>query len=140
MPLPAPIVSPISERELILDLTDRITIYDLKSKTAKTRKLPDGTYETMLTIDAAKFYANGTGVEKAAPLNDTIDVGLFDQRPGLGSFAASDVIVKERRPVMSGEQTVRIVTRRKPAFAGIDPYNMYVDRNGEDNLVAVTSD
>ncbi|QQV77729.1 aminopeptidase [Sphingomonas aliaeris] len=129
-----------AERELILDLTDRITIYDLKAKAAKTRKLPNDTYETTLTIDAAKSYANGTGVEKAAPLNDTIDVGLFDQRPGLGSFAARDVILKERRPVVSGVQTVRIVTKRKPAFAGIDPYNMYVDRNGEDNLVAVTSD
>jgi hypothetical protein len=129
-----------AERELILDLTDRITIYDLKSKAAKTRKLPDGMYETTLTIDAAKYYASGTGVEKPAPLSDTIDVGLFEQRPGLGSFAARDVILKERRPIVSGEQVVRLVTKRKPAFAGIDPYNMYVDRNGEDNLVGVTSD
>ena len=93
----------------------------------------------MLTIDAAKFYANGTGVEKASPLADTIDVGVFDQRPGFGSFGATDVIAKVRQPIVSGVQTIRIVTRKKPAFAGIDPYNMYVDRNGDDNVVAVTS-
>jgi len=128
-----------AERQLVLDLTDRITIYDLKAKTADTRKLPDGSYETILTVDAAKYYASGTGVEKPAPLADHIDIGLFDQRPGLGRFAASDVILKERRPIRSGEQTVRLITRRKPAFAGIDPYNMYVDRNGDDNVVAVTA-
>ncbi len=127
------------ERQLVLDLLDRITVYDLKTTSAVTRKLPDGHFETVLTIDAAKFYANGTGVEKASPLSDTIDVGVFDQRPGFGSFAATDVIAKVRRPIVSGVQTIRIVTRKKPAFAGIDPYNMYVDRNGDDNVVAVTS-
>ncbi|MES3098725.1 ABC transporter permease/M1 family aminopeptidase [Sphingomonas faeni] len=134
-----PLARTPAERQLVLDLFDRITIYDLKTTGASTRKLQDGTYETTLTIDAAKFYANGTGAEKAASLADTIDVGVFDQRPGLGSFAAQDVILKERRPIVSGVQTIRIVTRRKPAFAGIDPYNMYVDRNGDDNVVAVTS-
>jgi aminopeptidase N len=128
-----------AERQLVLDLLDRITVYDLKTTSAVTRKLPDGRFETVLTIDAAKFYANGTGVEKASPLADTIDVGVFDQRPGFGSFAATDVIAKLRRPIVSGVQTIRIVTRKKPAFAGIDSYNMYVDRNGDDNVVAVTS-
>ncbi|MEG8024734.1 hypothetical protein QP162_10310 [Sphingomonas aurantiaca] len=92
----------------------------------------------MLTIQAAKAYANGAGAETKAALADTIDVGLFDQRPGLGSFAAKDVISKDRRAIRSGEQTIRIVSRRKPAFAGVDPYNLYVDRNGDDNVVAVS--
>ncbi|MEG3086428.1 ABC transporter permease/M1 family aminopeptidase [Sphingomonas sp. PB4P5] len=127
------------ERQLVLDLLDRITVYDLKTTAATTRQRADGQYETVLTIDAGKFYASGSGVEKAAPLADTIDVGVFEQRPGLGSFAARDVLLKERRPIVSGIQTVRIVTKRKPAFAGIDPYNMYIDRNGDDNVIPVTS-
>ena len=126
------------ERQLVLDLLDRITIYDLKAKTATVRKLPDGTFETLLNVDAAKFYASGTGKESAAPLSDTIDVGVFDQKPELGAFSAKDVILMERRPVQSGTQTIRIVTRRKPAFAGIDPYNKYIDRNSDDNVVAVS--
>jgi hypothetical protein len=31
------------------------------------------------------------------------------------------------------------VSTRQPAFAGVDPYNKYVDRNGDDNLIAVTA-
>ena len=127
-----------AERQLVLDLLDRITIYDLKAKTATVRKLPDGTFETQLTIDAAKFYADGAGKEKAAPLADTIDIGLFDQKPELGAFSAKDIVLMERRPVKSGMQTIRIVTRRKPAFAGIDPYTKYIDRNSDDNVTAVT--
>ena len=60
-----------AERELVLDLLARITLFDLKAKTATVRKLPDGTFETTLTVDAAKFYADGTGKEKAAPLSTT---------------------------------------------------------------------
>ncbi|MET0309918.1 MAG: M1 family aminopeptidase [Sphingomonas sp.] len=127
-----------AERELVLDLLDRITIYDLKAKTATVRKLPDGTFETLLTVEAGKAYANGTGVEKPAPLNDSIDIGLFDQRPGLGAFAAKDVISMQRLPVKSGVQQIRLISKRKPAFVGIDPYNKYIDRNSDDNIVSTT--
>ena len=125
------------ERQLVLDLLDRITIYDLKAKAAVVRKLANGTFETILTVDAAKAYANGKGKETVAPLSDAIDIGLFDQKPEYGAFAAKDVVSMERRPVRSGMQTIRIVTRRKPAFAGIDPYNKFIDRNSDDNVVAV---
>lgn len=126
------------ERQLVLDLFDRITLYDLKAKSATVRKLADGMFETTLTVDGAKAYATGTGKETAAPLSDAIDIGLFDQKPEYGAFSAKDVVLMERRPVKSGEQTIRIVTRRKPAFAGIDPYNKFIDRNSDDNVVAVT--
>lgn len=126
------------ERQLVLDLFDRITIYDLKAKTATVRALPGGQYETTLTVDAAKYYANGTGKEQTATLSDQIDIGLFDQKPEYGAFAPKDVVSLKRRPIVSGVQTIRIVTKRKPAFAGIDPYNKYVDRNSDDNVVAVT--
>ena len=126
------------ERELVRDLLDRITIYDLKATGATTHRLPDGTWETALTIDAAKYYANGKGVEKPTPLDDRINIGLFTARPGLGAFAPSDVIAMTREPVHSGKQRIRLISKRKPGFAGIDPYNTYIDRNADDNVVAIT--
>jgi ABC-2 type transport system permease protein len=126
------------ERELVLDLLDRITIFDLKARTASVRKLPDGSFETTLTVDAAKSYASGTGKETAAPLADMIDVGLFAQKPDFGEFSAHDVILMERRALVSGVQSIRIVSRRKPAYAGVDPYSKYIDRNSDDNVVAVS--
>ena len=125
------------ERQLVDDLFDRITLYDLKVKTAQTRKLPGGQYETVLTIEGGKAYADGRGSEKPAALDDQIDVGLFTARPGLGSFDRTNVLMMERRPIRSGTQQLRLVTAAKPAFAGVDPYNKYIDRNSDDNVVQV---
>lgn len=128
-----------AERRLVDDLFNRITLYDLKAKSATSRRLPDGRWETVVNVEAGKFYADGKGAERAAPLADDIEVGLFARRPGLGDFARAHVLLMERRPVRSGGQRVRLVTAARPAFAGVDPYNKYVDRNGDDNLVAVTA-
>ena len=40
----------------------------------------------------------------------------------------------ERRPADH-----RCTARRKPAFAGVDPYNFYIDRNSDDNVKDVTA-
>ena len=43
----------------------------------------------------------------------------------------------ERQPIHSGKQTLRFVTDRQPTYAGVDPYNFYVDRNSKDNVEKV---
>lgn len=126
------------ERALVADLFERITLWDLKAKDATTRRLPDGRWETQLAVDAAKFVADGKGNETSVPLAGRFDIGAFTARPGFGNFSRADVLDLELRPIRGGIQQVRIVTARKPAFVGIDPYNKYVDRNGDDNVVSVT--
>jgi hypothetical protein len=126
------------ERELVRDLLERITIFDLKAPTATTRKLADGRWETRITIDAAKYHADGKGVETPARLDDVIDVGLFRAKPGQGAFSARDVLVMQRMPVKSGRQTLVLISRDKPAVAGVDPYAKYVDRNADDNLIDIS--
>ena len=44
----------------------------------------------------------------------------------------------ELRPIRSGEQKIVVITDRRPEWVGIDPYNKYVDRNSDDNLVSVS--
>jgi hypothetical protein len=55
----------------------------------------------------------------------------------LGTFAAKDVVLIRREPLKNGAQRITLSSRVKPAFAGVDPYNFYVDRNSDDNLRAV---
>ena len=125
-----------SERELVNDLLKRITLYDLKADNAKVRKLADGRFETRIEVEADKFYADGEGRERKALLKDSIEIGLFTQKPGLGAFDKGDVISMKRYPIRSGSQDITIVTKTRPAFVGIDPYNKYIDRNSDDNIVA----
>lgn len=125
------------ERDLIRDLMQKITIYDLKADEATVRKLPDGRYETTVTVDATKFYADGQGKETKARLDDVIEIGLFTEKPGEGVFDRKNVLFLERRPIRSGTQQVRVITKAKPVWVGIDPYNKYIDLNSDDNLTSI---
>ncbi|HET7281714.1 MAG TPA: M1 family aminopeptidase [Sphingomicrobium sp.] len=126
------------QQQLITDLFEKITLYDLKVADAKTVKDATG-WTTTLTIKAGKFYANGKGVETPTRLAEPIEIGLFTARPGLGAFSSKDVIMMELRPIVSGTQQIVVHTAKKPTFAGVDPYNYYVDRNSDDNVKEVTA-
>jgi hypothetical protein len=125
------------DQALITDLFERITLYDLEALEPAARKRADGQWDVTLTVEARKFYADGQGNERAAPLSEAIEVGLFTAEPGSGAFDAMNVIRMERRPIRSGRQVLKFVTNRKPTHAGVDPYNVYIDRNSADNVVPV---
>ena len=126
------------QQQLITDLFEKITVYDLKVTNAATRKDRDG-WTTTLTIAADKYYASGKGAEAKAALREPIEVGLFTARPGIGAFSAKDVILMGREPVRGGVQRITLHSKAKPASAGVDPYNFYVDRNSDDNVKDVTA-
>jgi ABC-2 type transport system permease protein len=126
------------QQQLITDLFEKITLYDLKVADAKSRKDASG-WTTTLTVKADKFYASGKGEETRTRLAEPIEIGLFTARPGLGAFSSKDVISIERRPLVNGTQQIVIHSVRKPAFAGVDPYNFYIDRNSDDNVKEVTA-
>jgi aminopeptidase N len=126
------------QQQLITDLFEKITLYDLKVTDAATRK-DRGGWTTTLTIAADKFYANGKGVETKTALHEPIEVGLFTARPGLGAFSSKDVIVMGRQPIHGGVQKITLWSKQKPTFAGVDPYNFYIDRNSDDNVKDVTA-
>lgn len=125
------------QQALITDLFERITIYDLKATGAKSTEGANGLWITTIELDAAKYYADGKGKETRAPLAEGIEIGLFASRPGDGAFDAADVLYMKRMPVKNGRQKITVASKTKPAFAGIDPYNFYIDRNSDDNVVAV---
>ena len=129
--------APADKQALITDLFEKITLYDVKTTGVTATRRADGRWDVAVTVDARKLYADGEGVETAAPLNETFDVGIFTAEPGKGAFDENDVVLLERRPIRSGVQTLRFVTTRQPTFAGVDPYNKWIDRNSDDNVRAV---
>jgi ABC-2 type transport system permease protein len=126
------------QQRLITDLFEKITLYDLKVTEASTRKDATG-WTTTLTVAADKYYASGKGQETKAKLDEPIEVGLFTARPGIGAFSAKDVVVMGRQQLRSGVQRITLHSAAKPTFAGVDPYNFYVDRNSDDNVKDVTA-
>jgi ABC-type Na+ efflux pump permease subunit len=125
------------EQALITDLFERITLYDFKTDSAAVAQRPDGKWDVTIRVEAKKHYADAQGHETETPLNEHIEVGLFTALPGLDTFDSSNVILMVRRPVHSGRQLLKFVTDRKPTFAGVDPYNSYIDREPGDNVAEV---
>lgn len=127
-------------QRLVTDLFEKITLYDLKTRTAVARKRADGRYDLTLTVEAKKLYADGQGKETEAPLRDELfDIGVFSAEPGKKGFGAKDVIYFRTRPIASGLQSFTLTVDKPPKFAGLDPYNKRIDRNSDDNAIKVTS-
>ena len=125
------------EQALITDLFERIALYHLEATGPTAVRRADGRWDVTVPVVARKLYADGQGGETEAPLAERIEVGLFTAEPGRDAFSPSHVVVLERRPIRSGRQVLRFVTDRRPTHAGIDPYNLYIDRNSADNVVPV---
>ena len=122
------------EQNLITDLWERITLYDLKVHEPSAVQRADGKWDVTVPIEARKMYADGTGNETETPLNERIEVGLFMEKPGRDAFDENDIVLMERQPIKSGRQVLKFVTTMRPLYAGVDPYNFYIDRNSRDNL------
>jgi ABC-2 type transport system permease protein len=126
--------APADKQQLITDLFEKITLYDIKTTDVAVKKRTDGRFDVTLTVEARKLYADGKGKETEAPMAETLDVGLFTAMPGDKAFTPKNVVAFERRPIRSGKQTLTFVTATEPKFAGVDPYNKLIDRNSDDNV------
>lgn len=123
------------QQALITDLMEKITLYDVRIESSKATKRADGRWDVTVEVGAKKLYADAKGKEKEAPLNETFDIGLFTKEPGMAAFDGKAVILLERKPLHTGKQTFTFVTDRKPDFVGVDPYNKWIDRNSDDNVL-----
>jgi hypothetical protein len=124
-------VTPPPLYPLLTDLFETITLWDLKTKSATSRRLPDGRYEVMLDVRAQKLRADEVGRETPTPMNDVIDVAVF--------VTGNDApIYLARHRVKSGKQTLKILVSQQPSRAGIDPEGKLIERVRDDNVVKVT--
>ena len=126
------------DQALITDLFERITVYDLKVDAPTATRRADGKWDVTVPVVAHKFYADDKGVDRETPLADSIAVGLFTAEPGRGSFDGKNVLQMARQPIRTGRQVLHFVTATKPTHAGVDPYNLYIDRDSGDNVKTVS--
>jgi ABC-2 type transport system permease protein len=124
------------QQNLITDLFERVTLYDLKVTQPTAVRRPDGKWDVTVPVEAKKLYIE-KNAETDTPLNERIEIGLFTAEPGRKVFDTKNVILMERHPLRSGRQVLKFVTTTRPAYAGVDPYNFYIDRESADNVMAV---
>jgi ABC-2 type transport system permease protein len=125
------------DHALITDLFERVTLYDLRVDTPTAVQRRDGKWDVTVPVEARKFYVTGEALETETPLNERIEIGLFTAEPGRDAFDQSHVLMMERHPVRSGKQVLKFVSEKRPLFAGVDPYNFYIDRDSANNVAEV---
>jgi aminopeptidase N len=123
--------------QLITDLFEKITVYDLKATSASSTKRADGKYDVTINVEAHKYYADGKGKETEATMNEDVPIGAFLVEPGKAGFDHSKILSLATQRIHGGKQTIHLVLDKAPAFAGIDPYNEWIDRNSDDNVTSV---
>jgi len=123
---------------LIEDMLDRITLYDVRVRSASVAPTEEGQFRVTLSLSTSKLYGDSSGLETPAPFDIPVDIGLFRRTPRSYAFdTSSDVIRLEKQRVQDGNSTIELIVDEEPAFAGIDPYNVLIDRNPDDNVVRI---
>jgi ABC-2 type transport system permease protein len=125
-------VTPPELQYVITDMFESIVLFDNKAVSATYTPTPDHKYKVTLTVSAQKRKADGSGNESPMALDDRIDVGVFS-----GTKEHLKPLDFAKRHLTERETTFTFVVNQSPTWAGIDPYNKLIDRNPEDNLIAV---
>jgi hypothetical protein len=107
-----------------------MTLWNIKTQRATTRRTPEGKYEVTLDVFGQKVRADNSGVETPTPMNDMIEVGVFAKGKDEPFFVT-------HQRIHSGKQTIRIVVPQEPSRAGIDPYRKLIERDRDDNVIGV---
>ncbi|TAE44442.1 MAG: hypothetical protein EAZ89_21650 [Bacteroidetes bacterium] len=127
-------VTPDSMMYLYEDMFETITLFENRTREAKSEALPDGTYKVSLDLETIKYRADSLGNEKAIPIADWIDIGVYGK-----SAKGQDSLLYLKKHRIAEEKThIEVIVPAKPAKAGIDPINKLIDRNPEDNVKGVT--
>jgi len=106
-----------------------VTLFENRAVEATAKDVGGGAWEVTLKASAKKLRAEGTGATQEVPMDDWVDIGVYDkdEKP----------LFLEKRKVRSGEWTYTMRVGGKPARAGIDPVNKLVDRDPDDNTTQV---
>ena len=124
--------APDSLQSYLTDQFERITLFDNRITAASSKKLPDGRYQVDFTVKSAKFYADSLGNQRPAPqATDRLPVAIFPE-PGKDKKTVPPLLIVKRH-LVAGDNKFSFVVARKPVSVAVDPYNMTIDRQLDDN-------
>lgn len=126
--------TPVQQQELVNDWFKKVITYDLAvDASSNYTKLPNGTFEVIVKINAKRFETLDTGEIIPISINEPIKIGVFTTHPSLVEDDSS--IVYYASNLIDKEQTeIKLVVNQKPSFIAIDPYGTRSDANIVDNV------
>ncbi len=133
--------TPDSFHYYLTDTWEKITLYENKLISAKAKAIGKNGYDVILEFKTNKLYADSSGRETVAPMNDYIDVAVFgEETRDKDGNKKINPLYSQKYKLKAGTHKLKIHVSGKPVKAGIDPYNKLIDRIPDDNLGEVDID
>ncbi|NCP66574.1 MAG: hypothetical protein GW763_08490 [Paraglaciecola sp.] len=123
-----------AQQALIQELFAQITLYDLRATKVEATTLEDGKVQVSLTVSAAQYSADGKGQESEQNFDKEVEIAFFSADPN--DFSAdAEVILQAVEHIKSGETVLQFTLDKLPAYAGIDPFVRFIDRDTGNNII-----
>lgn len=119
-------------QDAITDMFERIVLFDLKVNEVQMTELSNGQFEVSFDVVAKKFHADGEGVETEVEMSDWVDVGVLGAKDP--DTEVRKVIHLEKVKLNGEFGRYSFKVDEKPVSVGIDPLNLMIDRNPDDNV------
>lgn len=128
-------VTPDSLNYLLHDLFKENTYWRLKTEKFAAEQTKAGNWQVTLKVQAQKVVVDSTGYENEVPMNDWLQVGIYEEGKGL-----KEPLYLQMHRIRSGEQTIKVTVPRKPERGGIDPAHLMIDLRFEDNIMQLNEE
>jgi ABC-2 type transport system permease protein len=128
-------VTPDSLQYLLHDLFEVNTFWKLETERAAAEQTAAGTWEVTLEVRARKVVVDEAGVETEIRMDDWVEIGVFAS-PEKGDALSQPLYVQKHR-ITSAARTITVTVPHKPASAGVDPYNLLMELETDDNVMGV---
>jgi aminopeptidase N len=123
-------VTPDSLNYLLNDLFNKNTYWRLKTQQFAAAQTKAGDWQVTLKVQAHKVVIDSMGAEKEVPMNDWLEVGIYEERQG-----PEKPLYLQMHRIRSGEQKIKVTVPRKPECGGIDPNYLMIDLRRDDNIM-----
>ena len=128
-------VTPDSLRPLLSDLFEHITLWNVRTDSARAEPIAGGAYRVTLFVEASKARADSIGNQTPLAMNDLVEIGVFSGPPRDDS--PGEALYLKRHRIRAGKQTIVLTVTRLPTRAGIDPRRTLIERERDDNIAEI---
>ncbi len=120
-------ITPNDKKYLIEDMFETITFYDNRTDKVSFKKISNNKYQVEIHSTNKKLRANGLGKEQEIPMDDYIDVGIFDLNENLKYL--------QKHKIKNGRNVFFIEVNYEPSKGGIDPLNKLIDKVSDNKVL-----
>lgn len=127
------------ESAFITNMFEKITIWDCRTTKAKATRLKSGKWRVTVTVYATQYYADGSGKETEARVNDTFEISIHTHSPKDKNSNEGSSLVRRWQSLSQPYTNLTFDVDSEPVGVWIDPYRTLIERDTYDNYLVIDS-